>query len=95
MSVDNIKVESMTLARDITSYELRRPWDTAVGNDQHPHLAWLPTGEGTLEMKEIEDFPIAVISEAHVNDLYLHYVREVSKSEKFSNWLEDLAILGI
>lgn len=95
LAVNSMKVKSMTLARDITSYDLRKPWDTAVGSDQHPHMAWLPTEEGTLEIKEIDGFPVAVINEAHVYDLYLHYVREVSKSEKFSDMPEDLAILGI
>ncbi len=93
--VDNMKVKSMTLPRDITSYDLRRPWDTTVGDDQHPHLAWLPTREGTLEMKEIESFPVAIISEAHVNDLYLHYVREVRKEKIISDMPDDLAILDI
>lgn len=93
--VDDMKVTSTAIARDITSYDLRRPWDTTVGSDQHPHLAWLPTEEGTLEMKEIENFPVAVINEGQVKDLYHHYVRELRKHENFSNMPENLDILGI
>lgn len=77
MTGDQRRVESVNMARDITSYDLRKPWDTTVGNDQHPHLAWMPTKEGSLEMVEMSDFPVAPVNQAHVNELYHHYVDEV------------------
>lgn len=95
MTGDQRRVESVNMARDITSYDLRKPWDTTVGNDQHPHLAWMPTKEGSLEMVEMSDFPVAPVNQAHVNELYHHYVDEVKKSERFVDWPQDLAILDI
>lgn len=89
------KMESVTVARDITSYNLRRPWDTSVGNHQHPHLAWMPTSKGTLEMVEMSDFPIAPVNQAHVRDLYQYYASEVKKSSGFIDWPQDLGILDI
>ena len=81
--------------RDVTSYELREPWDLSTDRAERPYLVWLPERDNQLVFLEKHDYPLAPLDQPYLMEIYQRYLTDVRNTQTFADWPEDLKILAV
>lgn len=82
-------------ARDVTSYDLRKPWNVNTGTEKDPYLVWIPGKEGKLDLVEDDDFPAEMLDRQYLTEVYKRYLATVRAGKPYTDWPEDLQILRV
>ena len=87
--------QSTVNTQDVTSYELREPWDLSTDRAERPYLVWLPEQDNQLVFVEKHDYPLAALDQSYLIEIYQRYLAEARNTQPFADWPEDLRILAV